>query len=51
MRNAFVAGLRHAAGALLGIVLFLEEFGPVLLIWAVILGDSDDTDMAQISQG
>ena len=38
MRNAFVAGLRHASGALLGIVLFLEEFGPVLLIWAVILG-------------
>ena len=32
MRNAFVAGLRHASGALLGIVLFLEEFGPVLLI-------------------
>jgi chromosome segregation ATPase len=38
MRNAFVAGLRHASGALLGIVLFLEESGPVLLIWAVILG-------------
>jgi len=38
MRNAFVAGLRHASGALFGIVLFLEEFGPVLLIWAVILG-------------
>ncbi len=38
MRNAFVAGLRHASGTLLGIVLFLEEFGPVLLIWAVILG-------------
>lgn len=38
MHNAFVAGLRHATGALLGIVLFLEEFGPVLLIWVVILG-------------
>jgi chromosome segregation ATPase len=38
MRNSFVAGLRHASGTLLGIVLFLEEFGPVLLIWAVILG-------------
>ena len=38
MRNAFVAGLRHASRALLGIVLFLEEFGPVLLIWAAILG-------------
>lgn len=38
MRNALVAGLRHASGALLGIVLFFEEFGPVLLIWAVMLG-------------
>ncbi len=38
MRNSFVAGLRHASGALLGIVLFLEEFGPVLFIWALILG-------------
>jgi len=38
MRNSFVVGLRHASGTLLGIVLFLEEFGPVLLIWAVILG-------------
>jgi hypothetical protein len=38
MHNAFVTGLRHAAGTLLGIVLFLEEFGPVLLIWVVILG-------------
>lgn len=38
MRNAFVAGLRHASGTLLGIVLFVEEFGPVLLIWAAIMG-------------
>lgn len=38
MHNAFVTGLRHAAGTLLGIVLFLEEFGPVLLIWVLILG-------------
>jgi anti-sigma factor RsiW len=38
MRNAFVAGLRHASGALLGIVLFFEEFGPVILIWVAILG-------------
>lgn len=38
MNNAFVAGLRNAADTLLGIVLFLEEYGPVLLIWLVILG-------------
>ncbi len=38
MHNAFVAGIRNASGAVLGIVLFFEEYGPVLLIWAVILG-------------
>ena len=38
MRNAFVAGFRHASGTLLGIVLFLEEYGPVLVIWLAILG-------------
>lgn len=38
MHNAFVAGIRNASGAVLGIVLFFEEYGPVLLLWAVILG-------------
>jgi hypothetical protein len=38
LRNAFVAGLRNAAETILGIVLFLEEDGPVLLIWLAILG-------------
>ena len=38
MHNAFVAGLLNASATLLGIVLFLEEYGPVLLIWLVILG-------------
>jgi len=38
VRNAFVAGLRNAFASLLGIVLFLEEYGPALLIWIVILG-------------
>jgi hypothetical protein len=38
MHNAFIAGLSNAAATLLGIVLFLEEYGPVLLIWLVILG-------------
>ncbi|MGA9668687.1 MAG: DUF4349 domain-containing protein [Terracidiphilus sp.] len=38
MHNAFVAGFHHAADALLGIVLFFEEYGPVILIWLMILG-------------
>jgi anti-sigma factor RsiW len=38
MHNAFVAGMQNAAGTVLGIVLFFEEYGPVLLIWTVILG-------------
>jgi flagellar motility protein MotE (MotC chaperone) len=38
IRNAFVAGLRHGASTLLGILLFLEEAGPTLLIWLAILG-------------
>lgn len=38
MRNSFVAGLRHAGDSLLGLVLFTEEYGPVLLVWFVILG-------------
>jgi hypothetical protein len=37
IRNAFVAGLRHAAATLLGILLFLEEAGPTVLIWLAIL--------------
>ena len=38
MRNAFVSGLRNAGGSILALILFLEEFGPVLLVWIVILG-------------
>jgi len=37
IRNAFVAGLRHGANTLLGILLFLEEAGPTMLIWLAIL--------------
>jgi anti-sigma factor RsiW len=37
VRNSFVSGLRHAGGSLLGLVLFLEEYGPVLLVWLVLL--------------
>jgi hypothetical protein len=32
-----VAGIRNASATLLGIVLFIEEYGPVLLIWLAIL--------------
>jgi anti-sigma factor RsiW len=38
IRNAFVAGLHNASETILGIVLFLEEDGPVPLIWLAILG-------------
>jgi hypothetical protein len=37
MRNAFVAGIHNAGNTLLAIVLFFEEYGPVLLLWFVIL--------------
>lgn len=38
LRNSFVAGLRHAGDSLLGLMLFLEEYGLVLLMWLIILG-------------
>lgn len=38
LHNAFVAGYHHAADTVLGLVLFVEEFVPMLLIWAAILG-------------
>jgi hypothetical protein len=38
MHNALVAGLHNASSTLLGIVLLIEEYGPVLLIWLLILG-------------
>lgn len=34
LRNAFVEGMRNASGTLLGLALFLEEFGPAILIWS-----------------
>jgi len=37
IRNAFVSGLRNAGATLLGILLFFEESGPVILIWLAIL--------------
>lgn len=38
LHNAFVEGIRNASGTVLGLILFFEEFGPALLIWAAILG-------------
>ena len=38
MHNAFVAGLGNAGNSVLGILLFLEEYGPVLLVWLAGLG-------------
>jgi chromosome segregation ATPase len=38
VHNAFVAGVRNAGGSLLGLLLFVEEYGPVLAIWGVLLG-------------
>ena len=38
MHNSFIAGLRHAGASLLSLMLFLEEYGPVLLVWLVLLG-------------
>ena len=38
LRNSFISGLRNAGATILGIVLFLEEFGPTILIWLAILG-------------
>jgi hypothetical protein len=38
MHNSFVAGLANAGNSLLGILLFFEEFGPVLLVWLLVLG-------------
>jgi hypothetical protein len=37
MRNAFVTGIHNAGNTVLAIVLFFEEYGPVLLLWFVIL--------------
>ncbi len=37
LRNAFVTGIHNAGNTLLGIVLFFEEYGPVLLLWFVVL--------------
>jgi len=35
--NAFVAGYHNATETLLGFLLFLEEYGPSLVIWLVVL--------------
>jgi hypothetical protein len=37
-RNACVAGYHHAAAVVTGLFLWVLEYGPALLVWAVILG-------------
>jgi anti-sigma factor RsiW len=38
MHNALVAGFQNVGGSLFALLLFLEEYGPVLLLWSAILG-------------
>jgi hypothetical protein len=38
VQNAFVMGVQNAGASLLGLLLFVEEVGPVLLVWVGILG-------------
>jgi DNA-binding transcriptional regulator YhcF (GntR family) len=38
LRNAMVTGYENARDAVLGIVLFAEEYGPALLVWGLVLG-------------
>ncbi|HEY1502545.1 MAG TPA: DUF4349 domain-containing protein [Acidobacteriaceae bacterium] len=38
MHNAFITGLRNAGESLFGRVLFVEEYGPELLLWIAIVG-------------
>lgn len=38
LRNAFIEGIRNAAGTLLGLIFFLEEFAPSILMWFAIFG-------------
>ena len=37
LHNGFVTGMDNAGTSLLGILLFFEEYGPVLLVWCAIL--------------
>jgi anti-sigma factor RsiW len=37
LHNAFVSGYHRAAGTILGIVLFFEEYGPAIAIWLLML--------------
>jgi len=37
LHNAFVVGVRNAGTSLVGLVAFVEEYGPVILIWVVLL--------------
>jgi Domain of unknown function (DUF4349)/Putative zinc-finger len=36
--NAFVSGLRRAVSTILGLMLFIEDYGPSILVWVLLLG-------------
>lgn len=36
--NSFVVGIRQAGASLLSVLLFVEELGPSILVWIVLLG-------------
>jgi hypothetical protein len=38
LRNSTINGFRNAFDSLLGLILFLTESGPTLLLWALLLG-------------
>jgi hypothetical protein len=38
LHNAFIEGMSNAAETALGLALFVEEFGPAILIWFALLG-------------
>jgi chromosome segregation ATPase len=37
LRNALVAGYGNARDAVLGLVLFAEEYGPAMMVWGILL--------------
>ena len=38
LHNALVSGYANARDSALGVVLFLEEYGPAMLVWLIVLG-------------
>ena len=38
LRNAFIDGIKSTAENALGLTLFLLRYGPVLLMWSIVIG-------------